>query len=103
VKKLVVLGAGESGVGTAILGKKEGFDVFVSDKGTIADHYKEVLINFEIEWEENKYRKKEFRWCQKSNLLLHIPKQRLWGLLEVMEKPQQPCLQIIYLRMEVCQ
>ncbi|WP_299215580.1 UDP-N-acetylmuramoyl-L-alanine--D-glutamate ligase [uncultured Aquimarina sp.] len=51
-KRLVVLGAGESGVGTAILGKKEGFDVFVSDKGTITDKYKEVLGNFEIEWEE---------------------------------------------------
>lgn len=52
MKKLVVLGAGESGVGTAILGKKEGYDVFVSDKGTITDHYKKVLRNFEIEWEE---------------------------------------------------
>ncbi|WP_378182481.1 UDP-N-acetylmuramoyl-L-alanine--D-glutamate ligase [Aquimarina sp. SS2-1] len=54
-KRLVVLGAGESGVGTAILGKKEGFEVFVSDKGTITDHYKEVLKNFEIEWEEQKH------------------------------------------------
>ncbi len=52
---LVVLGAGESGVGTAILGKKEGFDVFVSDKGTITDSYKEVLRNFEIEWEEEQH------------------------------------------------
>ena len=55
MKKLVVLGAGESGVGTAILGKKEGFDVFVSDKGTIGDQYKKVLINFEIEWEEHQH------------------------------------------------
>ncbi|SEL11325.1 UDP-N-acetylmuramoylalanine--D-glutamate ligase [Aquimarina amphilecti] len=55
MKKLVVLGAGESGVGTAILGKKKGFEVFVSDKGTITDHYKNVLINFEIEWEEQKH------------------------------------------------
>ncbi|MFD2564290.1 UDP-N-acetylmuramoyl-L-alanine--D-glutamate ligase [Aquimarina rubra] len=54
-KRLVVLGAGESGVGTAILGKKEGFEVFVSDKGTITNHYKEVLKNFEIEWEEQKH------------------------------------------------
>ncbi len=52
---LVVLGAGESGVGTAILGKKEGFEVFVSDKGIITDHYKEVLRNFEIEWEEQQH------------------------------------------------
>ncbi len=51
-KRLVILGAGESGVGTAILGKKEGFDVFVSDKGTIAEKYKEVLINYEIDVEQ---------------------------------------------------
>ncbi|WP_271767570.1 UDP-N-acetylmuramoyl-L-alanine--D-glutamate ligase [Aquimarina algiphila] len=55
MKRLVVLGAGESGVGTAILGKKKGFDVFVSDKGTITDYYKEVLRNFEIEWEEQQH------------------------------------------------
>ncbi|AXT51173.1 UDP-N-acetylmuramoyl-L-alanine--D-glutamate ligase [Aquimarina sp. BL5] len=57
MKRLVVLGAGESGVGTAILAKKEGFDVFVSDKGTITDTYKEVLGNFEIEWEEQTHTK----------------------------------------------
>jgi len=51
--RLVVLGAGESGVGTAILGKKEGFEVFVSDNGSIAKKYKDVLINLEVEWEEN--------------------------------------------------
>lgn len=50
--KLVVLGAGESGVGTAILAIKKGFDVFVSDFGKIKDKYKQVLINNEIEWEE---------------------------------------------------
>ncbi|MBW1297841.1 UDP-N-acetylmuramoyl-L-alanine--D-glutamate ligase [Aquimarina litoralis] len=55
MKRLVVLGAGESGVGTAILGKKKGYQVFVSDKGKITDHYKKVLRNFEIEWEEEKH------------------------------------------------
>ncbi|WP_299895436.1 UDP-N-acetylmuramoyl-L-alanine--D-glutamate ligase [uncultured Aquimarina sp.] len=55
MKRLVVLGAGESGVGTAILGKKEGCQVFVSDKGKITDDYKKVLRNFEIEWEEEKH------------------------------------------------
>jgi UDP-N-acetylmuramoylalanine--D-glutamate ligase len=50
--KLVVLGAGESGVGTAILGKQKGYDVFVSDKGIIAKKYKEVLLNNEIDFEE---------------------------------------------------
>ncbi|MCX7546859.1 UDP-N-acetylmuramoyl-L-alanine--D-glutamate ligase [Xanthomarina sp. F1114] len=51
-KRLVVLGGGESGVGTALLGKAEGFDVFVSDKQKIKEKYKEVLIHNEIEWEE---------------------------------------------------
>jgi len=50
--KLVVLGAGESGVGTAILGKQKGFDVFVSDKGIIAEKYKKVLLNNDISFEE---------------------------------------------------
>ncbi len=49
---MVVLGAAESGVGTAILGKKEGYKVFVSDYGTIKDKYKNVLIQLDIEWEE---------------------------------------------------
>jgi UDP-N-acetylmuramoylalanine--D-glutamate ligase len=52
MKRLVVLGGGESGVGTAILGKKEGYDVFVSDFGKIKDNYKQVLIDNAIEWEE---------------------------------------------------
>ncbi|NKI30404.1 UDP-N-acetylmuramoyl-L-alanine--D-glutamate ligase [Croceivirga thetidis] len=55
MQRLVVLGAGESGVGTAILGKKEGFEVFVSDKGEIKKEYKEVLEHIEIEWEEKQH------------------------------------------------
>ena len=50
--RLVILGGGESGVGTALLGKKKGYEVFVSDKGEIKTKYKEVLIHNEIEWEE---------------------------------------------------
>ncbi|HET8839443.1 MAG TPA: UDP-N-acetylmuramoyl-L-alanine--D-glutamate ligase [Flavobacteriaceae bacterium] len=52
MKRLVILGGGESGVGTAILGKKKGFEVFLSDGGKIKENYKEVLVNNEIEWEE---------------------------------------------------
>jgi len=52
MKRLVILGGGESGVGTALLGKSKDFDVFVSDKGKIKEKYKEVLIHNEIEWEE---------------------------------------------------
>lgn len=52
MKKLVILGAGESGVGTAILGKLKGFEVFVSDRGKIAEKYKEVLLHNAIPFEE---------------------------------------------------
>lgn len=50
--RLVVLGGGESGVGTAILGKKKGYEVFLSDFGKIKNNYKEVLILNQIPWEE---------------------------------------------------
>lgn len=52
---LVVLGGGESGVGSAILAKKHGFDIFLSDKGKIKDHYKNVLVDFGINWEDEKH------------------------------------------------
>ena len=51
-KKLVVLGGGESGVGAAILAKKKGMDVFLSDMGKIASKYKQVLDDANIKWEE---------------------------------------------------
>ncbi len=53
--RLVILGGGESGVGTAILGKKQGYEVFVSDFGKIKDNYKEVLIINDIKWEEEQH------------------------------------------------
>ena len=53
--RLVILGGGESGVGTAILGKKKGYDVFVSDFGKIKENYKEVLISNGIAWEEEQH------------------------------------------------
>ena len=53
--RLVVLGGGESGVGTAILGKKKGYDVFLSDFGKIKENYKEVLIINGIAWEDEKH------------------------------------------------
>ncbi|GER60690.1 UDP-N-acetylmuramoyl-L-alanine--D-glutamate ligase [Patiriisocius marinus] len=51
-KKLVILGGGESGVGTAVLGMQKGFEVFVSDFGNIKEKYKQVLINNAIEFED---------------------------------------------------
>jgi len=51
-KEIVVLGAAESGTGAAVLAKKKGFKVFVSDKGAIKTKYKSVLKHFEIDFEE---------------------------------------------------
>ena len=53
--RLVILGGGESGVGTAILGKKKGYEVFVSDFGKIKNNYKEVLTNNGIKWEDEQH------------------------------------------------
>jgi len=53
--RLVVLGAGESGVGAAILGKEKGFDVFVSDMGTIADSYQSSLVKEGIAFESGQH------------------------------------------------
>ena len=55
MKRLVILGGGESGVGTTLLGKEKGYDVFLSDKGKIKEKYKEVLIHNEIDWEEGQH------------------------------------------------
>lgn len=53
--KIVILGAGESGVGAAILAKKKGMEVFLSDKGTIKDEYRKILDESGIEYEEGKH------------------------------------------------
>jgi UDP-N-acetylmuramoylalanine--D-glutamate ligase len=53
--RLVILGAGESGAGAAVLAKKKGFDVFVSDMSKIADKYKQLLDDHQIAWEEGQH------------------------------------------------
>ena len=55
VKRLAILGGGESGVGTAILAKQKMYEVFVSDKGAITEKYKKVLLHNEIDFEENQH------------------------------------------------
>ncbi len=55
MKRLVILGGGESGVGTAILGKQKGYDVFVSDGGKIKDKYKKALEELGVDWEEERH------------------------------------------------
>lgn len=52
IRRIVVLGGGESGVGAAVLAKKQGFDVFLSDLGSLKDSYKTTLKEFEIPFEE---------------------------------------------------
>ena len=54
-ERLVILGGGESGVGTALLAKSKGYEVFVSDKGKIKEKYKDVLLNNEIEFEDEQH------------------------------------------------
>jgi UDP-N-acetylmuramoylalanine--D-glutamate ligase len=51
--KIIILGAGESGVGSAILAQKKGFEILVSDSGRLKEKYKTVLDKYHIEWEEN--------------------------------------------------
>ena len=52
MQRLVILGGGESGVGSAILGKKQGYDVFLSDAGSLKDNYKKELTDAGIAFEE---------------------------------------------------
>lgn len=57
-RRIAILGAGESGVGTAILAKAKGYEVFVSDFGIIKKEYKEVLMHHELQWEEGGHSEK---------------------------------------------
>lgn len=54
-QRIAILGAGESGTGSAVLAKAKGFDVFVSDKGKIADKYKAELDDIGVQWEEGNH------------------------------------------------
>ena len=55
MKRIVILGAGESGAGASVLAKKEGFEVFVSDMSKIHDKYKKLMDDHQIEWEEGQH------------------------------------------------
>ena len=56
--KLVILGGGESGVGAALLGRKLGYDVFLSDKGKLSDSYRNILCEYDIDFEEGEHTEK---------------------------------------------
>ena len=72
-KRLVILGGGESGVGTAILAKKHGYEVFVSDGGTIKENYKMDLNSVGIEFEES-----------------HHTEEKIFNADEIMKSPGIP-------------
>ena len=55
MKRIVILGGGESGTGAAILAKKQGFEVFLSDLSEIKTHYKALLNEYQIPWEEKQH------------------------------------------------
>ncbi|MDR0755050.1 MAG: UDP-N-acetylmuramoyl-L-alanine--D-glutamate ligase [Prevotellaceae bacterium] len=55
MKRVVVLGGGESGIGSAVLAKTKNFDVFLSDKGKISDEHKKILAQYKVDFEENRH------------------------------------------------
>ena len=73
MKKIAVLGAGESGAGAAVLAKQKGFDVFVSDMSSIKDRYKQMLDDHGIEWEEG-----------------HHTEEKILGATEIIKSPGIP-------------
>lgn len=70
VQKLGILGAGESGAGAAALGKKLGYEVFVSDFGQVAPQYRDFLNQLGVEWEEGKHTEDRLL---KSDLVVKSP------------------------------
>lgn len=73
MKRLVVIGGGESGVGAAVLGKVKGMDVWLTDMGQIAPRYKEILNKWEIPWEEG-----------------HHTEEKVLGADEIVKSPGVP-------------
>lgn len=70
VNRIVILGAGESGTGAALLAKVKGFEVFVSDQGNIKDKYKDDLVRNKIEFEELKHTEEKIL---NANLVIKSP------------------------------
>ena len=74
-KRIAILGAGESGCGAAVLADKLGFDVFVSDFGSIADKYKQMLDDHHIEWEEKQHTEEKILNAQEIIKSPRIPNE----------------------------
>lgn len=90
IEKIVVLGAGESGVGAAILAKKKDFDIFVSDNGQIKDQYKAELDSYGISYEEKQH---SFDRILTADLIIKSP-----GIpddVELIQKAKQKNIHIV--------
>lgn len=85
MKRIVILGAGESGAGAAVLAKKEGFDVFVSDMSKINNKYKKMLDDHNIEWEEGHHTEEKILNASEIVKSPGIPKEAPM-IKKVMEK-----------------
>ena len=85
MKRIVILGAGEGGAGAAVLAKKEGFDVFVSDMSKINDKYKKILDDHNIEWEEGHHTEEKILNASEIVKSPGIPKEAPM-IKKVMEK-----------------
>ena len=90
MKRLVALGGGESGVGTAILAKQKGYEVFVSDKGEISKKYKEVLLNNNIDFEENQHTESKI-----SNATVVMKSPGIPDKVELIQKLMQNAIPVI--------
>lgn len=77
-KKIVILGAAESGVGAAILARSQGYDVFVSDGGKIKENYKTELDDYQIQYEEEKHSEEKILDAQEVVKSPGIPEKNEW-------------------------
>ncbi len=89
-KRLVILGGGESGVGAAILGKKEGYDVFLSDGGLLKENYKNDLLANEISFEEGQHDEEKILAADEVVKSPGIPEKN-----EMMQKIRAKGIQVI--------
>lgn len=78
MNRIVVLGAAESGVGAAALAKVKGYDVFVSDSGMIKPHYKDILGQYGVEWEEGHHTEEKILNATEVVKSPGIPRMLLW-------------------------
>ena len=90
MKRLAILGGGESGVGAAILGKQKGFEVFVSDKGEISKKYIEVLLNNAIEFEEKQHTESKI-----LNADIVVKSPGIAETVPIIIKLKDKCIQVI--------